>query len=57
MSMITRLVAFAAMVNVLQGNSAPTEKFRWKQRDEGLVVRTNDSKPCEAAYAFRIHLK
>ncbi|VGO18094.1 alpha-L-fucosidase [Pontiella sulfatireligans] len=33
------------------------KKVKWEQSDEGLVIRTKGNKPCEAAYAFRIHFK
>ena len=34
-----------------------SNRIQWKQRKEGLVIRTQGRKPCEAAYAFRIQFK
>ena len=31
-----------------------SNKIVWKQSNKGLTIRTEGSKPCKAAYAFRI---
>ncbi|MFG0289915.1 MAG: alpha-L-fucosidase [Rhodopirellula sp. JB044] len=39
-----------ASVDFISGS----QKITWEQTDEALIIQTNQEKPCEAAYAFRI---
>ena len=42
-----------ASVDFISGSG----KIQWTQTDEALVIETDGSKRCEAAYAFRIKFK